>query len=363
MIVQNCILPVVYRMFCIKKIKPGLVIMADGHSVSRPFRMNRIYESLKSENYEVIEWYNDFQAVSYMKALAKMIEFMKLYAGANYVIISDNFLPVASCRKRKQTFVIQLWHGCGAFKKFGYDTPDDIPEDYVGNVFRNYDLVTVSGPKAVKPFTSAMRLPEGVCQSIGVSATDQYYDDGYEDICRRDFYKQCPEAKGKKVLLWAPTFRGSALDPTVPGTDTMESLSQKLGDEWYVIIKYHPHMEAKGKKSSVDIPTERLLPITDILVTDYSSIIFNYAIYRRPVIFYAPDYDDYAGARGFYMDYNSLPGEIVVTQEELINAVTHAYDVFDEQTMENFYREYMSGCDGNATARIIDIMNRKRYAS
>ena len=71
-----------------------------------------------------------------------MFEFMKLYAVSQTVVICDNFLPVASCRKRKGTKVIQLWHAGGALKKFGYDTADDIPAYYKGNVMANLPLVT-----------------------------------------------------------------------------------------------------------------------------------------------------------------------------------------------------------------------------
>lgn len=361
MTMQNIVFPIAYRMFCFRKIEPGLVIMADGHSIKRPVRMQRMYEALKKQDYQILEWYYDFQAMSYIKALGKMLQFMKHYARANYVIISDNFLPVASCNKRKGTFVIQMWHGCGAFKKFGYDTTDDIPADYIGNVFKNYDLVPVSGPKSVEPFTSAMRLKPGVCLPIGVSATDRYFDIGYEEQCRENFHRLCPEAEGKKILLWTPTFRGSAAAPVVPGTEVFESLKENLKDTWYVIIKYHPHMEAKGMHSTLDIPTDLLLPVTDLLVTDYSSILFNYAVYQKPVIFYAPDLDDYISRRGFYLKYEKLPGMVIKDRQELEYYIERAEDNFDKEAMEKFYHEYMSGCDGNATRRILDIMNTKRY--
>lgn len=361
MLMQNIIFPIVYRVFCIGKIESGFVIMADGHSMKRPVRMDVLYEGLCERDYRVMEWYCDFQAVSYGEALRKMLQFMKYYAQANYVIISDNFLPVASCNKRRGTFVIQLWHGCGAFKKFGYDTKDDIPAAYVGNVFKNYDLVPVSGPRSVAPFTSAMRLAPGVCLPIGVSATDRYYDTQYELECRRSFERQYPEAKGRKILLWAPTFRGNASAPVVPGVDVFEKLRETLKDKWYVIIKYHPHMEAKGWQSTVDMPTDRLLPVTDLLVTDYSSIIFNYAIYRRPILFFAPDLAEYKSKRGFYLEYEALPGIVVRESRELEYYIERAEEWFDKSKLESFYQEYMSGCDGSATERILEIMDTKRY--
>lgn len=361
MTVQNIVLPVIYRIFRVQKIRPGLVIFADGHSMKRPERMQLLYEGLKARNYVVQEWYCDFQSMNYMKAMGKMMEFMKYYAKANYVVISDNFLPVSSCKKREGTFVVQLWHGCGAFKKFGYDTEDDIPADYVGNVFRNYDLVPVSGPKSIGPFTSAMRLSEGVCQPIGVSATDVYFDEEYNKACREEFYQKHPEAKGKRILLWAPTFRGNAGNPEICGEEIIQNVKEILQDEWYVLIKYHPHMELKGMQSTTGIPTERLIPVSDLLVTDYSSIIFHYAIYEKPIIFFAPDLDEYWNRRGFYLDYESLPGIVVSNEQELLDGIGHIDSVFDRDKMNDFYHEYMDGCDGNATERILDLMDTKRY--
>lgn len=363
MIVQNLVLPVAYFIFCVQKVKPGVVILADGHCTKRPERMEALFEELQKRNYEVIEWYVDFQAIPYVKAMIKMLSFMKLYARANYVVISDNFLPVSSCKKRKATFVIQLWHGCGAFKKFGYDTQDDIPADYIGHVFKNYDLVPVSGPKSIEPFTSAMRLEEGVCQPIGVSATDVYFDESYNRSCVEAFYEKYPETKGKRILLWAPTFRGNAANPTLCGEDEISVLKEKLGPSWCVLTKYHPHMEVKGSKSSTDIPTERLLPVIDVLVTDYSSIIFPYAIYDKPAIFYAPDLSAYWTKRGFYLDYESLPGEVCKNAQEILDAIAKAEVSFDGESMRTFYEAYMSGCDGSATKRIVDIMDTKRYRS
>ncbi len=363
MTVQNIVLPVAYRLCCLQKIQPGLVILADGHCTKRPERMQLIYEGLQQRNYDVMEWYVDFQSMNYIKAMGKMLDFMKCYARANYVVISDNFLPVSSCKKRKETYVVQLWHGCGAFKKFGYDTEDDIPASYVGNVFRNYDLVPVSGPRSIEPFTSAMRLEKDVCQPVGVSATDVYFDDNYNQECREAFYDQYPETQGKSILLWAPTFRGNAGDPKGCGVEMIQKVTERLGENWHVIIKYHPHMEAKGMESTTDIPTERLLPVVDLLITDYSSVIFPYAIYKKPILFFAPDLDTYWSQRGFYLEYEELPGRIAKNEDELLEGIEQVDAWFDGDKMHAFYCEYMVGCDGTATERILDKLDTKRYKS
>ena len=166
--VQNIVLPVCYQIHRGRAVDPKLVIFADAHHDSRPAAMELLYRSLKkSGNYRIVEHYLDYAQASPAAVAKHSIRFMKLYAFAGTVIICDNFLPVASCRKRKETKVVQLWHACGCYKRFGYDAKDDIPEHYHGaNVYRNADLVTVSGNAAVRPFAAC----PGIVCSLSVSA-------------------------------------------------------------------------------------------------------------------------------------------------------------------------------------------------
>ena len=102
------------------------------------------------------------------------------------MFICDNFLPVSSCEKRAETTVVQLWHSGGLLKKSGYDQPYSVPKYYKGNVFANYDLLTVSAQPCVSVFTSMMRQSEGVVQATGVSRTDMYYNSKFLQNCKRD---------------------------------------------------------------------------------------------------------------------------------------------------------------------------------
>ena len=101
---------------------------------------------------EIHDMYFDFQKNGMGSLILWLVKFMKVFAKARYVFICDNFLPVSSCNKRPETTVIQLWHSGGLLKKAGYDTDDSVPEMYKGNVFKNYDLLTVSAPCCVKVF-------------------------------------------------------------------------------------------------------------------------------------------------------------------------------------------------------------------
>ena len=123
MALQNVLLPVVYNIAKHQGIERGLVVFADAHNQKVPSSMAPLAREIKRRGHmHVIEIYDDYQNIPFTRLLRRMLYFMKCYARAEYVVICDNFLPVSSCRKRRETTVIQLWHGCGAFKKFGYDT-------------------------------------------------------------------------------------------------------------------------------------------------------------------------------------------------------------------------------------------------
>lgn len=361
MAIQNLLLPLVYRVRRPKQIEQGLVVFADAHHDSVPPSMEPLVRELKRRGTKkIVEIYDDYQHISFVRLFFRMIHFMNYYARAEYVVICDNFLPVASCKKRSETTVIQLWHGCGAFKKFGYDTQGDIPSFYKGNVYRNYDIVTVSAPGCAPHFQSAMRLPKGVFLPLGVCRTDKYFKKSYQQACRKRFFQMHPDAKGKKAVLWAPTFRGYPSDPKLEQYADILKMREQLPDNIFVIIKVHPHLTKKYPYDNSSLTTDELLPVTDLLITDYSSIIFEYSIYQKPMLFYAPDMEEYGVERGFYLDYRKLPGRIVTMQEELAGEVVRALAAADGETedamTEAFYREYMSACDGSVTKRMADRM-------
>lgn len=354
-IIQNFILPIIYRYFCLQnpKINPELVLLADAHHTNLPSSMWQIKQVIESKGLRVEECIQDYARLSLTELLSAMSRFMNLYSQAHYVFICDNFLPVASCRKRPETTVIQLWHGAGALKKFGYDSADDIPSWYKGNVFKNYDLVTVSSRACVRPFASAMKLTEKQVKPLGISRTDCYFDQKYLQSCRENLYQRFPETIGKKLLLWAPTFRERPTNSKTPGLKEIERLESMLGPSWKVIKKFHPHIKAQHDKIGSAFSAEELLPMIDYLVTDYSSIIFDYLLFERPFAFYVPDLEEYTSKRGLYISLDELPGEKVRTAEELYQAVITPWSDKRMAKVKECRKRFMEACDGQATKRIL----------
>ena len=369
MLLQNVFLPLVYAWYARRPVQKGLVLFADAHHDEIPFSMRRMYEAVikaaqepetggKASALCVETYVRDFNRMPYGKMVRCLIRFMKRYAAAEYVFICDYYLPVSSCRKRPETTVVQLWHSCGLMKKIAYDTGEDIPASYRGNMFGNYTYLTLSAQICVPVHAQALRLPEARIRATGVSRTDYYFDEAWNERCRRAFFEQYPQARGKKIALWAPTFRGNAAHPRLCGLEAVQAAARALAPEWYFILKVHPHIDAHGQVSNCTIPTEELLAAADVMITDYSSVLFDYLIYDRPIVLFAPDRQAYADGRGFYIDYDAAPFPIVEKEEQLVRAVQDAAEETKEQaaSRREWRRLYTGACDGRATQRILELV-------
>lgn len=361
MLLQTCILPAVYAFAQLRH--PGektLYVFADAHHTNLPFSLEAMYRHVKAMGITPVCHFHDYTHEGSWKSLKHAIEFMGLFAQAKYVFICDTFLPAASGKVCPDTKVIQLCHYSGPFKKIGYATQDDVPRYYKKNVFRNYALVSVSSPIYVPLLTEAMRQEDGIVQALGVSRTDVFFDEAWVAGCREEFYRQYPEATEKKILLWTPTFRGKAAHPTSLRNDIFFDLQTQLGQDWLVLIKHHPHDDATARddrcRSNCTIPAERLLPVVDLLVTDYSTTVLDFLVFDRPFLLYAPDVEEYEATRGFFVDYRSITENLVTDPAALIDAVKHVYQQWldgDRRDISRCRELYISANDGRASQRIL----------
>lgn len=354
MFTQAVILPIWYAIHRHNEIDRNLVIFADAHSHELPHSMLLMHEKFEKNGYNVVDFFSDYGHDSPFVTIKNMLKFTKMYAKAHYVFICNYFLPVASVRKKKETKVVQLWHACGIFKRFAHDTDDDIPKYYKFEVIKNYDLVTVSSETCVPVYANAMHLDEKKVRATGVSRTDRFFDEEYIKKCREKLYRLYPEAKGKKLAVWAPTFRGNAALPYLEGQEDIMRLKEQLPDDWFLLVRLHQHL--LDYKINCDIPTEELLPVADLLISDYSTVVFEFSLMNKPLVLFVPDYETYGKHRGFYIEFESLPGSIVTDENELAEKIIYEYEHFDSDRMKAFASLHMSACDGNSTDRIFDLI-------
>ena len=366
MAVQNCILPVAARLAQWRyRGEKDLYVFADAHHTDVPFSLQAMYDHVKSLGIEPACHFYDYTHEGSVRSLLHAISFMDLLARAKYVFICDTFMPVSSGPKAKGTKIVQLCHYSGPFKKIGYATNDDVPSYYKGNVFKNYDLTAVSSPMYVPLLADAMRQEPGAVQALGVSRSDVYFNAEWVAKCKEEFYAQFPDAAGKKVLLWAPTFRGKASSPDTLDNESLAQLQDKLGDEWLVLIRHHPHDDATATddryRSNCKISSEHLLPVVDLLITDYSTVVLDYLSYRKPFILYAPDLEEYEAIRGFFIDYRSITKNLTKDATHLDDMVRRVYQQWvdgDTEDIDRCREMLTSACDGGATKRILDYLEK-----
>ena len=280
------------------------------------------------------------------------------------VIVTDDYVRyLRHFPLRSEQRVIQLWHACGAFKKFGqHGTNMDKKTDIATHA--QYNLVCVSGESVRPIYADAFNVSHEKVQALGVPRTDMFFDEAYATGCKEKILSKMPELAGKYIILYAPTFRDINNDRATfkPELD-FDKLSQSLLPNQVFVVCPHPLMTNKilpkeyaNIKEIRDFSTNDMMFLSDLLVTDYSSVIFEYALLRKPIAFFCYDLATYN--RGFYLKYpEDLPGEVYETQGELIDYLKDPSRHVISEKFERFVDDYMSACDGHSGKRIADIIN------
>lgn len=289
------------------------------------------------------------------------------------IIFLDDASSVVSCLPlRRETKVVQLWHACGAFKKWGMSTAElkfgGTREDILRHPFyENLSLVTVSSPEVIWAYAEAMNLKgrESIIKPLGVSRTDIFFDLDFRKTAHMRIEALVPTSRNKRILLYAPTFRGRTKQAEAPVALDVQAMKEALHPDWVLLIKHHPFVKQRPpipedcRDFAFDlsglIGIEDLLTIADACITDYSSIIFEYSLFERPMMFFAYDLDDYLDWRGFYYGYDDFtPGPVFRDNSSLIDHLKNLDDRFNRDEVIRFRRKFMSACDGHATERIIE---------
>lgn len=303
---------------------------------------------------------------------------LKDMATAGNVFLRDADRMVSCIHPREYTVITQVWHGCGAFKKFGMSTTDLLyggnDQDYIKYpYYGNLNYVTVSSPEVIWAYEEAMNLKDTVTRilPIGISRTDVFFRKDFLDSARKHVYDEVPQAAGRKILLYAPTYRGSLPNAAAPEAMDIQAMMPALEKEYVLLIKHHPFVKQRPRlpeetsRFAFDvtdrISIEELICVSDVCISDYSSLVFEYSLFERPMIFYAFDLEAYGEWRGFYYDYDELtPGPVVRTTKEIIHYIQNLETEFDHQKVLEFKNKFMSACDGNATERIIQLAVERR---
>ncbi|TCP19001.1 CDP-glycerol glycerophosphotransferase [Scopulibacillus darangshiensis] len=335
-----------------------------------------IYEEILKRNLDYnIVWVCNKKIRFYdenTKRIKRLSPYYYFYlAKARYWVNNQNFPTYL--KKREGTTYVQTWHGTPLKKMlFDIETVHGRSDDYVERVHqatKTWDYLISPSSYATNAFRSAFRY-KGDILEIGYPRNDLFYKLDKETIANGVRRKlKIPE--GKKVILYAPTFRDNQKKKNKFVFDInldFEQMKEQLGEDYVLLLRMHVVV-----KNKVKIPEEyrdfvynvsnypdiqELYLISDILVTDYSSVMFDFANLKRPMLFYTYDFEEYRDdLRGFYMDFeNEAPGPLLSDSNELIDAIENVDEIKTsyQPKYDAFHQKYCGLEDGKATDRLID---------
>lgn len=294
-------------------------------------------------------------------------------AMAKVIVLEDFYPQINQTVLSKKTMLLQLWHACGAFKMFGLSElgkDGSLPQNTKNH--RNYSAAFTSGENMVPFYSEAFGMNPKNTLPLGVPRTDVFFDTEYKEQVRKRLYEKYPMLKGKKVVLFAPTFRGGGNKDGYYPMDRfrIDRYMEAVPEDTVLIVKNHPFvkeaftwsemyadrvLDLTGKENINDV-----LFITSLLITDYSSSIFEASLLEIPMLFYVFDLEEYVASRDFYFDFtNFVPGERAVTFEELI---VHSVKCLGEtgsytnERLQEFRNYFLDALDGGSTERIADYI-------
>ncbi len=375
---------IIYRLYAIKKVDSKLIVFVADKDSTLPSDFSNLKHQAEKRGYKTVCIYKPEanSGIIYKNELKKIrndLYFTKYYARAKYTFVYDYYLPSFANKPRKNSRLIQVWHACGAFKKWGYSIKDSswglnstLYDRY--KIYKSYTDIITSSEEVNKFYAEAFGADLAKIKALGVARTDVFFDNNLVQQKRDDVYTKFNIDRNKKILIWAPTFRGVSLNKSHNEiTLELEKLYNALKDDYVLLIKLHPHlvkgfnartfapeyMKDFAIKPHPTYPIENLLCAADIVISDYSSLIFEFALLERPMIFFPYDLEEYENVRDFYYEYRSfVPGKIVRDTEGIIKEIRSLEKNFDKQRVINFKNKFMSACDGNSAERIFNEITK-----
>lgn len=322
-----------------------------------------VYEIIKDDDSLEIKMLLDDNPMHRM-SFKNLYTFAKLYSTSRVVIIDDFYELTSMVDKKNDVKLVQVWHACGAFKTFGFSRlgkPGGPKQTSMNH--RMYDRAIVSSKEIRRFYAEGFGIPIGNVVATGVPRTDMFFDEQVANEMKANFYRDYPEWQDKKIIMFAPTFRGNG---RLTGHYPMEKFDLKevadaLGEEYGIIVKMHPFVNnpveiPKGYENRIIDLSENseindLLFVTDILITDYSSVVFEASLLDIPMLFYAFDLSEYIATRDFYYEYEPfLPGKLTQTQNELVDAIKN--EDFEMEKIEPFKHKFFDNLDGKSAERV-----------
>lgn len=323
---------------------------------------NRMKELNMDKQYKID--YSFKRVLSERKSILYFIKATRKIASAKYIFI-DDYAPTFNFLKLKNTILVQLWHAGVGFKSVGYSRfgKDGSPHPYQ-STHRKYTYASVASPNLIPVYQEVFGLTRKHFIAPGMLRLDGYLDEDRIKNIKDKLYSLYPFVKDKKVILFAPTYRGTGQSDAYYDYNKLDLEKLYLlckNNNYITLFKYHPFIknkmviDDKYKDYLIDISDYKdineLFYITDILITDYSSNIYEFSLFERPIIFFDYDMDIYSVIRGVHSNLEDSPGNVCKTFDEVINTINN--ERFDIDKVRKFKNDNILLTDSSACDRLI----------
>lgn len=288
-------------------------------------------------------------------------------ATSKWVIIDNYFGSLAPITFKTDVTCVQVWHAAGAIKQFGLRDPSIARRTPGANkrflqVYQKFNYCITGSERMGEIFKECFNLDDANILRTGIPRTDFFFNNSAQAAAYQKLNKKYPKVIEKKTILYAPTFRDSANNIEL---DIEMLYNEFHTDNYVLLLRLHPSINNKFENEKKyenflydlsDYPDiNHLLLLTDILVTDYSSIPFEFSFLQKPIIFFAYDLEAYKQERGFFEDYlTSMPGPIVTTTYDLVNEIKQLK--IDLTQIENFKNKWNEYSYGESSKNFVDSL-------
>jgi len=322
-------------------------------------KANNCKMNFEKENREILD-FESMNLVHFLKSIYHL-------ATSSHIVIDNYYGFLAVTDFKPNVKCVQLWHAAGAIKQFGL-------EDLTNNnrsiramkrfktVYERFNHVVVGSDEMVTIFKNSFGLEEERFIRTGIPRTDFFFDDIQKRKSINKLQADFPAIKEKKVILYAPTYRDGELNSTDLHMD-LDKMYERFKYDYVLFLRLHPAVNGEFQNKypgfiynvSSYSTINDLLVGTDILITDYSSIPFEFSLLNKPMIFYAYDLHEYAQNRGIWHDYESkVPGPVVTTTKALIRVIEEK--AFQAEKVEPFANSWNKYSTGNSSKKLINAL-------
>lgn len=364
-----------YKLGSIFPVKKNFVFSVMTHDASESGNIRALTDYMGGKgNYKFY-----YMAKEERKAFFHLLFVIPFIMSRADIILMDNaFMPMSYFKIRKETKVLQLWHGTGSIKKFGQDSNVGRLKELEKKINSNINYLFVNSDSLIEEYAGAFGVDKGVVYATGLPRTDwllRFVNDDKMveklfDIKNKISTVKNIVLKDKKIILYAPTFRDKEVASPKLHMDILKLL-EKLDENTMIFLRLHPFVSKAFNDNNISrrvvnvsdySDLNELMAVSDGLITDYSSLIFDYCVLNRPMYFYADDIVEFGlNGRGFYLDYNNeLPGIIPASEGEMGKIITK--DLSDEEDeelklkREKFIKKYYKWLDGNSAKRVYETI-------